>query len=141
MKQGILLISVLLLFTCSSKNDQNSNCNFLLNVGVNLSLNLNLPQFNSLQITGNSVYIANVGNNGVIVANAGSAFFAWDATDPNHSVRACSTLSPSGLNASCGCEENTFSLVNGQPLGDGNLQCGLLSYRVTQSGNTLIVGN
>jgi nitrite reductase/ring-hydroxylating ferredoxin subunit len=129
------------LFSCSRDND-NENCRFLLNVGVNEVLNLSLPQYNQLQFAGNSVYVPNAGNAGIIVASTGVDFFAWDAGDPNHAQSACSVLENSGLEATCGCEDqNTYSLVTGQALGETALPCALKNYRVEVSGNTLLVTN
>jgi len=142
MKHAFLsLILSTLLFTCS-KNDIDKNCNFLLNIGVSTSINLSLPQYSQLQFTSNSVYVANAGNGGVIVTNSGTGYLAWDASDPNHVPSSCSRLNVSGLEAKCGCtDENLFSLITGQPLGNGDLRCGLKAYRVEQSGNTLIITN
>lgn len=131
----------LLIFSCNGSDDIDPNCSFLINAGFSTSINLNLPQFSQLQFASNSVFIPNVGNQGVIVTNIGSGFFAWDASDPNHELRSCSRLSISGLEGTCGCEEaNTYSLVNGQPLG-ADLPCGLLNYRVQQEGSTLFISN
>jgi len=130
-----------LLFACS-KNDVDNNCKYLLNIGVNTSVNLSLPQYSQLQFTSNSVYVPNAGNGGVIVTNSGTGFLAWDASDPNHTPSSCSRLNISGLEAKCGCnDENLYSLITGQPLGNNNLRCGLKAYRVQQSGSNLLITN
>lgn len=137
-----LVFSFLIFTTCSDNSITNENCKYLLNVGVNVTVNLSLPQYSQLQFVSNSVYIANAGNGGIIVTNAGSGFFAWDASDPNHPPSSCSVLEISGLEATCGCtDKNTYSLVNGQPLGNASLLCGLKNYRLEQSGNTLLISN
>lgn len=137
----ILLIS-LLLQSCSKSNMSNSNCNFLLNVGVNTSINLNLPQYNALNFVSNPVYIPNFGNGGIIVTNTGTGFAAYDASDPNHSPNTCSILSITGLEGICGCsDENKYSLFTGQPLENANLQCGLKAYRTELNGSNLIITN
>ena len=131
---------LLLLLTACSGNSINPNCQFLLDVNVNYTLNLSFDP--DLGYVGNSVYIPNQGNGGIIVTNAGSGFFAWDASDPNHALSSCSVLEISGLEATCGCsDQNTYSLVNGQPLGDSSLFCGLKNYRVEQNGNSLWISN
>ena len=115
---------------------------FLLNINVNLIVNLNLPQYSQLPFAGNSVYIPNVGNNGIIVASTGFDYYAWDAADPNNIPGTCSVLVPSGLTATSVCdEENTYSLVTGEPLENSSLRCSLKFYRVEQSGNNLIISN
>lgn len=142
MRSLFFSLLLLLLTACSENSVNNENCRYLLNVNVNASINLSLPQYSQLQFVSNSVYIPNQGNGGIIVTNAGSGFFAWDASDPNHALSSCSVLEISGLEATCGCsDQNTYSLVNGQPLGDSSLFCGLKNYRVEQNGNTLLISN
>ena len=143
MRSLFLLFSFVLLTTCSGDSVDNPNCRFLLNVGVNLTINLSLPQYSQLEFAGNAVYIANYGNGGIIVASLGNnQYFAWDASDPNHSPNSCSTLEIVGAEAVCGCEDgNTYSLFTGQPLSDPDLTCGLKAYRVEQSENSLLISN
>lgn len=140
-KSFLLALTSFVLVACSNNGNNNSNCNFLLNIGVNVSVNLSLPQYSQLQFISNSVYIPNVGNNGVIVTNSGTGFLAWDASDPNHTPNSCSALNANGLEGTCGCaDENTYSLITGQSLGTA-LPCTLKNYRVEQSGNTLFISN
>ncbi|GAA4965783.1 hypothetical protein [Algibacter aquimarinus] len=142
MKSTFILILFFLFISCSNNSINNPNCRFLLDLGINEVVNLNLPQFNQLQFAGNSVYIENVGNAGIIIASTGVDFFAWDAADPNHAQSPCSVLVNSGLTAICGCEDkNEYSLVTGQALGNGALECTLRNYRVEKSGNTLLITN
>jgi len=114
----------------------------LLNVGVNASLNLNLPEYSQLMFTSNSVYVANQGNGGIIVTNVGNNNYrAWDAYDPNHVPSTCSFLQIDGANAVCGCDDqNEYSLFTGQAIGDP-LPCGLREYRVTLSGSDIVISN
>ena len=136
-----LLIGILLL-SCSKNNINDSNCKFLLNIGVNTTINLNLPQYSQLQFTSNSVYVPNVGNGGLIITNSGTGFLAWDASDPNHTPSTCSQLEISGLEGTCGCSDgNVYSLITGQPLNNSDLRCGLKAYRVEVSGNNLFISN
>lgn len=143
MKRAIFtIISFFILVGCSNNSNENENCRFLLDIGVNEVVNLNLPQYSQLQFAGNSVYIANAGNGGILVASTGADFFAWDAADPNHAQSSCSVLINSGLNATCGCEDqNEYNLVNGLSVNNSTLRCSLRNYRVEQSGNTLIISN
>ena len=128
--------------TCSRDNNGN-NCRFLLNLGVNVEVNMNLPQYSSqLPFPNNPVYIANHGNGGIVVNNVGSSYRAFDAADPNHTLSGCSTISINGIIGTCGCEDaNQYSLLDGQPMNNGSLRCGLKEYRVDVSGNTLIISN
>ncbi|GAA0738382.1 hypothetical protein [Gaetbulibacter jejuensis] len=144
MKNFLTLLTFVLLVSCS-KSDDNNNCNFLQNSGVNASINLNLPQYSQLQFTSNSVYIpfeVAGGNGGIIVTNVGSGLRAWDAADPSHIPSSCSIMTIDGANAKCGCgDENEYSLFIGQPLNEA-LPCGLKEYRVTPTGsNTYSITN
>lgn len=142
MKSLNILICFLIISACSGNTTENENCNFLLNINVNEVVNLSLPQYSQLQFAGNSVYIDNAGNGGVIIASTGADYYAWDAADPNRIPVDCSILTPSGLEATSSCDDkNTYSLITGQALNDtdGSLQCSLRNYRVEQSGNTLII--
>ena len=141
MKNFLTLLTFALLVSCS-KSDDNNNCNFLQNLGVNASINLNLPQYSQLQFTSNSVYIPNQGNGGIIVTNVGSGLRAWDAADPSRTASSCSIMTIDGANAKCGCgDENEYSLFIGQPLNEA-LPCGLKEYRVTPTGsNTYSITN
>ncbi len=141
MRTTIIVLSLLFLTNCKD-DDTINNCNFLLNVGVNVTLNLNLPEYSSLNFTGNVVYInANQGNKGIYVINAGTTYRAWDAADPNHVQSSCSFLEREGVNVTCGCaDENEYDLFTGNAVGQ-QLPCQLKEYRVTVSGNNLVISN
>lgn len=141
MKAFLPVLFCLLLSGCAN-DDQINNCNFLLDVGVASNLNLNLPQYSPLLVTGNSVYVQNQGNLGIIVVNTGlERFRAWDAADPNHPPSSCSLLQINGIDAECGCEDgNKYSLITGQSL-NNQLPCGLKEYRVTVSGSNILINN
>jgi hypothetical protein len=139
-KIAVFFLISLLFLSCSKKDDNDSNCNFLQNVGVNTSLNLNLPQYNDLNFISNPIYISGQGNGGLIVTNTGTGFVALDAADPNHMLNTCSILTISGLEGICGCiDANKYSLFTGQPLENPDLRCGLKAYRAELSGNILII--
>ncbi len=136
MKNTFIKALICLLIVSCSKNDTNNNCNYLVNAGVNFNANLNLPQFNNLLTTSNSVYVANQGNGGVFVINVGSGLRAWDAADPNHAFSNCSIMTINGINVTCNCDdENEYTLFTGQPLNNPELACGLKEYRVESVGN------
>jgi len=137
----LITLTSFVLVACSKSDDTNENCNFLLNLGVNTSINLNLPQYSQLQFISNSVYEPNHGNKGIIITNTGTGFVAWDAGDPNHAQQTCSIVNGTGLEGTCGCADaNTYSFITGQSLGTA-LPCTLTRYRVEQSGNTLFISN
>jgi len=133
---------ILIVFTACSKNSVDKNCNFLLDVGVNVSINMSLPQYGQLQFPSNPVYVPNAGNGGVYVTNTGTGFVAFDAADPNHIPSFCSVLTLSGINGICGCEDaNEYNLFNGLPAKNSGVRCPLKAYRVEQNGNTLLIFN
>ncbi|MBN4070454.1 hypothetical protein JYT76_02120 [Olleya sp. AH-315-F22] len=140
----LIALTCFVLVACSKSNVNNENCYCLLDIGVNTSINLSLPQYSQLQFISNSVYIPNVGNKGIIVTNTGTGFVAWDAADPNHvkdDCQPCSIVNGTGLEGTCGCADaNTYSFITGQSLGT-SLPCTLKRYRVEQSGNTLFISN
>ncbi|MCF7559842.1 hypothetical protein L3X39_04265 [Sabulilitoribacter multivorans] len=142
MRSILCCLSFVIFTACSSNSEDNNNCNFLLNIGVNLTIDLSLPQYSQLTFAGNSVYIANAGNAGIIVASTGADFYAWDAADPNHTPNACSALTPNGLFGTCGCDDdNTYNFVTGTPEGNSGLRCALKNYRVEKNGNILLIFN
>ncbi len=141
-KTFLSLLFGIILLSCSKSNINDSSCKFLLNIGVNTTINMNLPQYSTLQFTSNSVYVPNAGNGGIIVINSGSGFLAWDASDPNHTPSSCSTLTVNGFTATCNCDdENAYSLADGQPMNNSSLRCGLKNYRVEQNGSSLLIFN
>lgn len=142
MKSFFFAICILTFSSCGKNSIDNENCKFLLDIDVNISVNLNLPQYSQLQFAGNSIYIANGGNGGVILASTGVDIYAWDASDPNEIPSTETILEASGLEASCPCNNtHTYSLVTGQALNNSTLQCTLRNYRVEKSGNTLLISN
>ena len=129
------------MLTSCSRSINDDNCKFLVNAAVNVTINLNFPEYSQLKYTSNSVYIVNQGNRGIIVTNVGYNYRAWDAADPNHEQNACSLLTINGAEAVCGCfDANTYNLYTGSSVG-AQLPCGLKEYRVTKSGNSLFVTN
>lgn len=142
MKYYFYLLLLVFFTACSGNSDDNKNCRFLLDIGVNVSVNMNLPQYSQLQFISNPVYIPNAGNAGIIATNTGTGYVAFDAADPNHPFQSCSALSINGIEGTCGCaDENKYYLINGLPIENGNLQCPLKAYRVEKNGNTLLIYN
>lgn len=145
MKKFTLILILVVLISCE-RDENNTNCNFLFDAGVNLTVNTNLPQFNQLQFPGNGVYVSGQGNNGIWLWRLNSTIlYAWDAADPSHQPSACSTLTDSGTGdiVVCGCDdENRYSLSTGLGL-EGNTQpCTLQPYRVDDLGNdTFLITN
>ena len=136
-KQFIILF--LILFSCSNDDNINSNCNFLFDAGVNLTVNTNLPQFSQLAFPQNGVYVSNQGNSGIWLWRLNSSLLlAWDAADPSRPPIACSTLMDIGGGiVESGCEDapNQYSLLTGQGFEGNSNPCTLKPYRVDNLGN------
>lgn len=93
---------------------------------------MNLPQFNSLQFPSNGVYINNgsTGVRGIFVFNTGSGYVAFDAACPNQALSSCSTMTLSGIDAICPCDDKRYSLFSGLSQG---MQYPMKRYRVEQT--------
>ena len=90
---------------------------FLADVRFQREFNLSLPLYSGLNYVGGSIFVEEIGINGIILFNLnGSNFLAWEATCPNHLPQACSKLSIEGVLAICKCEEFQYSLATGQLL-------------------------
>lgn len=132
---AILIISILIL-SCDSGSFNNRNP-FLPNYPVNIQINLSLPQYSNLQFASNHVIVSG-GVNGIVVFNTGSGFVAFDLACPNQELSACSTMTISGINATCPCDNAVYSLFSGQSAG---LQYPMKQYRTELGGGYLYVTN
>ena len=140
-KLKIIIVVVFIFMGCSKSNNYDASCNFLADINIVTSLNLNLSQYNQLTFPSNPVYVPNIGNGGVIVNNTGVGYVAFDAADPNHVFSECSILSINGIKAVCSCENNKYNLVTGQPMENPELRCSLKPYFVESNGNSLFISN
>ena len=140
MKNGlILVIALFLLFSCD-KNDTNNGNPYLPNTSFSIQINTNLPTYSNLQFPSNAVKInqANVGIRGIIVFNTGTGFRAFDGACPNQVVATCSTLTLSGINATCPCDSAVYSLFTAQSPGK---QYPLKEYRTESNGTIITISN
>ena len=143
-KYLIALIISFSLLDCSNMSNYDRNCNFLLNIGIQASLNLNLAQYNGLNFSNQPVYVPNEGNAGLIVNNTGTGYVAFDAADPNIPFGECSILVIEGIEAvsPVNCEQsNRYNLLTGQPMQNPELRCSLKPYFVERIGNELFISN
>ncbi len=140
MKSYALFLVVFFLMFVSCKKNKTYNNPYLEDVSFSISINLDLPEYSSLQFANNSVLVHNIGIKGVIVFNTGNSFTAFEASDPNHYPSACSTMQPNQFTCRCDCEDNTYSLYTGQ-LTSGDGEYPMKPYHVTQNGNTLRIYN
>lgn len=135
-------ILLLVFNSCSTNgNDRIDNPN-LINVSFRLNINLNLPEYNSLNFPGNSYSTYNTGINGVVVYNINNTqFTAFELSDPNHPLNECSTLRVQGVIAKCDCNDgNSYNILTGE-LTNGSGQYTMKPYRINKNGNMLEVFN
>ncbi len=144
MKKAIFLLLIILISSCKSDDDNQNNTN-LPRVNVNFEINLNLPQYESLNFPG-GIFVdrtAGRGIRGVIVYNQNDQqFFAYELSDPNIVPSDCSALEVTGTRASSNCgNENIYEITSlGQQVrGEGGFP--LLPYRISKQGNTLFITN
>lgn len=126
-----------IVFTGCSKDDDNRNINpHLPNYNFSMNIDLELPQYSTLQFPGNAMFANQLGAiNDVIIMNTGSGFTAFEATCPNQPITECSFMDIQGINAVCPCDEAEYSLYSGLAAGK---QYPLKQYRVTEVSPTYI---
>jgi len=139
----IPFLLALTLLSCNKDDGPNDNNPFLITPIVNVSLNLNLPQFNALLFPGSSVELTQQGVRGIIVYNVNNSLYtAFDLSDPNHIPNECSRMEVEGILASCPCESdnNVYDIVTGQHNSDPTL-FPLQQYRAERIGDNIVISN
>ncbi len=145
MKNKILFILILVVFTTCGNDDNQADCvsPLLPNYGFDTgsTINLNLPQYSGLQFPGNTLYINGYSVKGFYLYNTGSSIVAFEASDPAHAPSSCSLMTLSGIELSCECGDgNKYQLLTGQQIAGEGAYC-LRAYRVEQIGNIVRVYN
>ena len=130
-KKILLLLMFLSVLSCDDSNFNNRNP-YIPNYSFSEPININLPAYSRLQYASNAIYYPGGSLNGIIVFNTGSGYNAYDAACPNQPLAACSTMTISGINAICGCDDAEYSLFTGQSLGK---EYPMKQYRVEVTGN------
>jgi hypothetical protein len=142
LRKAYLLSFLLVIFACTS-DDGRTNNPFLVDIGFQIDLNTNLPQFGNLNFDLNFVTVPDTGLRGIIVYRISSTqYVAYELSDPNHSPNSCSRMSISGIEATCPCpdDQNKYNVITGQPIqGDGRY--GLKAYRAERIGEVVRVTN
>jgi len=135
-----LLFGIIILLTLmySCKKDQNQIIPY---VKVQITANLDLPQFSDLNFVGNAVLYPNVGynNNGVIIyRNSTDEFTAYDATCPQHIDTKTAIKLTGGGEATCPyCKTVYYLSAYGTPSKGYSLK----QYGVTKSGSFIYINN
>lgn len=132
--------------SCSKSDDVNSNNPFIPNYAFDTGglINTNLPQYNNLNFPGNHIILRSpYGVNGVVVYFAGGELYsAFELSDPNHNLSACSTLTVEGVIASCGCDDdNAYDILSGSRVEGTTGQYVLKRYFVEANDNIIRVYN
>lgn len=132
-------IYIILLTSCDKNSVVNNNPN-LPNYTFSIDINLDLPNYNNLNFTGNSVIIntQGAGIRGVILFNSGSGFLAFDAACPNQSLSDCSTMTISDISANCPCDNKKYSLYTG--ISEGQ-KYAMKAYQVRVSNKIVTISN
>jgi nitrite reductase/ring-hydroxylating ferredoxin subunit len=132
MKRFILLAFFMSLLSCSDNIDNNQ---FLPNVNVDVTIDLNLPQFINLQVAGGFAF-ASGGIRGLVIYNNGIGFVAFDRACPHLELQSCSVMTVESLFMVCPCDGERFQLIDGAPE-NGDIQQSARFYNVTRSGDIL----
>lgn len=117
MRKLVLLFLLTSFFSCE-KNDSND---ILPKLAVNITIDLNLPQYLDLQIPSGWVYI-NGGLKGILIQNTGSGsspYKAYDRACPNNDCTLPMTFDGS-LKLTCSCDSSEYSIIDGSPQTPGN---------------------
>jgi hypothetical protein len=145
MKLKIIALTALVLIASCKRDDGGIQDNnpYLTNPIVNLTLNLNLPQYDPLKFPGNSLVITQQGIKGIVVYNVNNDLYtASELSDPNHIPNSCSRMELDGIILSCPCENdnNEYDIVTGQHRTNNNAYP-IQQYRIVRTGDVLQVTN
>tara|TARA_B100000949_G_C13912538_1_gene297413 strand:+ start:85 stop:513 length:429 start_codon:yes stop_codon:yes gene_type:complete len=142
MKKIAFLLLLITVFACKSDDDKLDDNPYLTSPLVDLTLNLNLPEYNSLNFPSNSLVITRQGIRGVVIYNVdNTTYHAFELSDPNHVPNDCSRMEVDGIEATCPCDDdNKYNIVTGQNITDPN-RYPMQRYRAVRSGNTIRITN
>ncbi|EDM44251.1 hypothetical protein SCB49_04460 [unidentified eubacterium SCB49] len=144
MKYLLYLLAFTFVFTsCKSNDDFNDNNPNLIDPIVNITLNLDLPEYNSLNFPGNSIVLEQLGVRGIVVYNVNNDLYsAFDLADPNHPVTSCSTMELNGIIATCPCDTdtNSYNIVTGQHQTQPDTYP-MQAYQAVRTGNSIRISN
>ena len=138
----LTLLLTILLCACESSN---VNYNpYIPNLKFDKTINLDLPLYDDIKFSSGSVELIRVGVCGIVLFNFNGDILAWEQCPPNHAVNSsCPKLNISGVQLSCECTQNLYSLATGQLLNniDQNNKYPLVRYRTERVGSSLRVYN
>jgi nitrite reductase/ring-hydroxylating ferredoxin subunit len=108
MKYFYYLLFFSLLAAC-----ENPTPNDLLpNTAVDITVNLNNPEFNNLLISGGWAYTAG-GIKGILLYNRNGTYVAFERACPHLAPSSCNAMTFDGLLLKCTCDNSVFNIFNG----------------------------
>ncbi len=112
---------LLFLFFSFSSCEKNETKDILPDIDVNVTINLNLPQYIDLQIPSGWAYTTG-GIKGILVLNTGTGtppYKAFDRACPNNDCSSAMIFDGS-LKLKCPCDDSEYSIIDGSPQTTGN---------------------
>jgi hypothetical protein len=131
-----ILSSLFFLSTCNTKDD------YIQEVYVNININLNLPEFSDLQVSGNSIFIEG-GVEGIIIYHGvGNDYKVYDRNCSYEPSLSCSQIDSvdAGI-AYCGCCTSAFLLSNDASVLNSPALLPLKKYFWTLTGSQMHISN
>ena len=137
MKSAFYILSALFfLSTCNTKDD------YIQEVYVNINIDLNLPEYSDLQVSGNSIFIEG-GVEGIIIYHGvGNDYKVYDRNCSYEPSLSCSQIDSvdAGI-AYCGCCTSAFLLSNNASVLNSPALLPLKKYYWTLSGSQMHISN
>ena len=137
MKSVLYILSALFfLSTCNTKDD------YIQEVYVNINIDLNLPEFSDLQVSGNSIFIEG-GVEGIIIYHGvGNDYKVYDRNCSYEPSLSCSQIDSvdAGI-AYCGCCTSAFLLSNNASVLNSPALLPLKKYYWTLTGSQMHISN
>ncbi len=137
MKSAFYILSTLFfLSTCNTKDD------YIQEVYVNINIDLNLPEFSDLQVSGNSIFIEG-GVEGIIIYHGvGDDYKVYDRNCSYEPSLSCSQIDSvdAGI-AYCGCCTSAFLLSNDASVLNSPALLPLKKYYWTLIGSQMHISN
>ena len=137
MKSVIYILIALFFFSnCNTKDD------YIQEVYVNINIDLNLPEFSDLQVSGNSIFIEG-GVEGIIIYHGvGNDYKVYDRNCSYEPSLSCSQIDSvdAGI-AYCGCCTSAFLLSNDASVLNSPALLPLKKYYWTLTGSQMHISN
>ena len=137
MKLSIYILGIsLLIASCNSKDD------YIAEVYVNILIDLSLPEYSDLQVSGNSIFIEG-GVEGIIIYHGiGDDYKVYDRNCSYEPSQACSHID--SINAGiayCGCCASAFLLAQDGAAANSPALLPLKEYYWTLTGSQMRISN